>query len=57
MADLGCGIGGPLREITRFSGATIIGVNNNEYQIDRVRQLTDEAELGHLAEFFKCEEL
>ena len=55
VADLGCGVGGPLREIARFSGATIVGVNNNEYQLDRARKLTDEAGLGHLAEFLKCD--
>ena len=55
VADLGCGVGGPLREIARFSGATIIGVNNNEYQVERARKLTDEAGLGHLAEFLKCD--
>lgn len=55
VADLGCGVGGPLREITRFSGATIVGVNNNEYQLDRARKLTDEAGLGHLAEFLRCD--
>ena len=53
VADLGCGVGGPLREIARFSGATIVGVNNNEYQLERARKLTDEAGLGHLAEFLK----
>ena len=55
VADLGCGVGGPLREIARFSGATIIGVNNNAYQLERARALTDEAGLGHLAEFLKCD--
>lgn len=55
VADLGCGVGGPLREIARFSGATIVGVNNNEYQLERARTLTDEAGLGHLAEFCKCD--
>ena len=55
VADLGCGVGGPLREIARFSGATIVGVNNNEYQLERARKLTDEAGLGHLAEFLKCD--
>lgn len=55
VADLGCGVGGPLREIARFSGATIIGVNNNAYQLERARKLTDEAGLGQLAEFLKCD--
>lgn len=55
VVDLGCGVGGPLREIARFSGATIVGVNNNAYQIERARKLTDEAGLGHLAEFLECD--
>ena len=55
VADLGCGVGGPLREIARFSGATIVGVNNNRYQLERARKLTDEAGLGHLAEFLKSD--
>ena len=55
VADLGCGIGGPLCEIARFSGATIVGVSNNDYQLERARTLTDEAGLGRLAEFLKCD--
>lgn len=55
VADLGCGVGGPLREIARFSGAKIVGVNNNAYQLKRARKLTEEAGLGHLAEFLKCD--
>lgn len=33
--DVGCGIGGPLREIALFSGSHVTGVNNNAYQISR----------------------
>lgn len=33
LLDLGCGIGGPMRAIAQFSGAKIIGINNNEHQI------------------------
>ncbi|KAJ0099825.1 hypothetical protein Patl1_20525 [Pistacia atlantica] len=35
VLDAGCGIGGPMREIARFSDTLITGVNNNEYQITR----------------------
>ena len=28
--DVGCGVGGPMRAIARFSGASIVGVNNND---------------------------
>ena len=55
VADVGCGVGGPLMEIARFSGAKIIGVNSNAYQLARARQLVEEAELAHLAEFLHCD--
>ncbi|OJD39965.1 sterol 24-c-methyltransferase [Diplodia corticola] len=35
VLDVGCGVGGPAREICKFSGANITGLNNNDYQIDR----------------------
>ncbi|KAG6628252.1 hypothetical protein CIPAW_14G001900 [Carya illinoinensis] len=35
VLDVGCGIGGPLREISRFTLTSVTGVNNNEYQISR----------------------
>jgi len=36
--DVGCGVGGPMREIARFSGAHVTGLNINEYQLERCRQ-------------------
>ena len=54
-ADLGCGVGGPLMEIARFSGANIVGINSNAYQIERARKLTEEAGLTHLAEYMYCD--
>ena len=33
--DVGCGVGGPAREIAKFTGANIVGLNNNDYQIER----------------------
>ena len=55
VADLGCGVGGPLREIARFSGAKIVGVNNNAYQLKRAAELTETEHLSHLAEYLKCD--
>eukprot|EP01114_Cavostelium_apophysatum_P024933 TRINITY_DN998_c0_g1_i1.p1 TRINITY_DN998_c0_g1~~TRINITY_DN998_c0_g1_i1.p1 ORF type:complete len:340 (-),score=61.86 TRINITY_DN998_c0_g1_i1:86-1105(-) len=37
VLDVGCGVGGPMMEIARFSGAQVIGINNNEYQVSRGR--------------------
>lgn len=42
--DIGCGVGGPLCTIARHSGANIVGVNNNAYQIGIAR--TRIAKLG-----------
>jgi len=36
VLDVGCGVGGPLREMARFSGATVTGINFNEHQVERV---------------------
>ncbi len=55
VADLGCGVGGPLCEIARFSGAKIVGVNNNAYQLKRAAELTEAEHLSHLAEYLKCD--
>lgn len=35
VLDLGCGVGGPARNIARFSGCSVLGINNNQYQVDR----------------------
>ena len=35
VADIGCGVGGPLVTIARATGASITGLNNNVYQIAR----------------------
>lgn len=55
VIDLGCGVGGPLREIVRFSGAEIVGVNINEYQLKRALELTEKEHLSHLAEYLNCD--
>ncbi len=35
VLDIGCGVGGPMREIARMTGARITGVNNNAYQLEK----------------------
>jgi len=35
VLDIGCGVGGPMRAIARFSGCKVVGINNNPYQIQR----------------------
>jgi len=53
--DVGCGIGGPMIEITRFSGAKITGVNNNAYQIKRGQSLVSKNGLEGCCDFMKAD--
>ena len=53
--DIGCGVGGPMREIARWSGATIIGINNNAYQIERGEKHSRRAGLERLTSFVKAD--
>ncbi|XP_039778333.1 cycloartenol-C-24-methyltransferase-like [Panicum virgatum] len=53
VLDVGCGIGGPLREIARFSSTEITGLNNNAYQISRGKELISLASLSDQCNFIK----
>ena len=53
VLDVGCGIGGPARAIARFSGCNIVGLNNNEYQIERARKQTKAAFLDDQVSFVR----
>jgi sterol 24-C-methyltransferase len=53
VLDVGCGVGGPMRAIARFSGATVEGVNNNDYQLEKVREHNQNAGLSSLCSGFK----
>ncbi len=45
VLDVGCGVGGPLRNISRFTGAHVTGLNNNGYQVKRAIKLNETAKL------------
>ena len=32
VLDVGCGVGGPAREIATFTSSNVVGLNNNDYQ-------------------------
>jgi len=53
VMDIGCGVGGPLKNIARFSKAQIVGLNNNEYQVSRAKRLASDYKLGALASYIK----
>lgn len=41
IIDVGCGIGGPMRNICRFTGHDVTGLTLNQYQVDRGNELCD----------------
>lgn len=53
VLDVGCGIGGPAREIARFTGAHITGLNNNDYQILRANNWARDNNMADQLEFVK----
>lgn len=53
VLDVGCGVGGPAREIATFSDATIVGLNNNDFQIQRAKKYTAKRGLSDQVTFVK----
>ena len=37
VLDVGCGVGGPMGNLARHTGASFVGINNNAYQIERAK--------------------
>ena len=53
ILDLGCGVGGPLRSIAKFTHAKVIGVNNNAYQIQEAKKYDARHGLEYLTGYVK----
>lgn len=51
VADIGCGVGGPLITIAKATGASVTGINFNAYQIARGRQRVKQAGLEDTCRF------
>ncbi|KAF3771097.1 hypothetical protein M406DRAFT_248043 [Cryphonectria parasitica EP155] len=48
VLDVGCGVGGPAREIAKFTGAYVTGITINEYQVQRATHYAEQDGLaGH----------
>lgn len=41
ILDVGCGIGGPMRNIARFTGSHVVGITLNPYQVGRGNELNN----------------
>jgi len=50
VLDIGCGVGGPQREISRFSGAKVTGVNISELQVAKGKKYNKQYGLDHLCD-------
>ncbi|KAF7323862.1 Delta-sterol C-methyltransferase [Mycena kentingensis (nom. inval.)] len=53
VLDVGCGVGGPARAIARFADVEIVGLNNNEFQVQRARKYTKQAGLSGQVTFVR----
>ncbi|CCU76613.1 unnamed protein product [Blumeria hordei] len=53
VLDVGCGVGGPAREMAKFTGAHITGLNNNDYQIERAIKYAEKEGLSDQLAFVK----
>lgn len=56
VLDVGCGVGGPAREIAHFTGAHVTGLNNNAYQVQRATHYAARELLQDQTEFIKVNE-
>jgi sterol 24-C-methyltransferase len=55
VLDVGSGVGGPARTIARFSGAEVIGLNYNDYQIKRAKKHDVEQGLDRRISYVQCD--
>ncbi|KAF5016668.1 hypothetical protein F66182_11578, partial [Fusarium sp. NRRL 66182] len=53
VLDVGCGVGGPAREIVKFAGVNVVGFNNNDYQIQRATRYAEREGLSDKLTFQK----
>ncbi|KAF4627201.1 hypothetical protein G7Y89_g10959 [Cudoniella acicularis] len=53
VLDVGCGVGGPAREIAKFTGAHVTGLNNNDYQIERATRYAIKEGMADQLKFVK----
>ena len=53
VLDVGCGVGGPAREIARFTGCHVVGITINARQVARAVELTAQAGLSDKCTFIQ----
>lgn len=55
VVDIGCGVGGPAREIARYASVAVVGVNISEYQLHRAARYTAAANLQDQVTFNRAD--
>ncbi|WYZ42429.1 hypothetical protein EsH8_VI_000128 [Colletotrichum jinshuiense] len=53
VLDVGCGVGGPAREIAKFTGAYVTGLNINEYQVERATRYAQKQKMDKQVQFIQ----
>ena len=53
VLDVGCGVGGPAREIARFADCHVTGLNINDYQIKRATRAAEMCGMSDQLDFVK----
>ncbi|KAJ0323533.1 hypothetical protein COL922a_013715 [Colletotrichum nupharicola] len=51
VLDVGCGVGGPAREMVKFTGCHVTGLNINQYQVQRATNCAAKEGLSHKLDF------
>ena len=54
VIDVGCGIGGPMRRVVREGGVRVVGINNNEIQMEKAKMLNAKAGIDHKVNYVTC---
>jgi sterol 24-C-methyltransferase len=51
VLDVGCGVGGPAREIVKFTGCHVTGLTISQYQVERATNYAAKEGLSHKLQF------
>ena len=54
VIDVGCGIGGPMRRVVREGGVRVVGINNNEIQMEKAKMLNARAGIDDKVNYVAC---
>lgn len=53
VLDMGCGVGGPARQIASFTGCHVTGITISQYQVDRATMYAKRHDMADNLEFIQ----